>query len=126
MKRTAPLLLFLFSSLAQPPPSPAPIKVTTHLVQVNVVVHGKKNDAVADLAKNDFTILDNGQPQQIATFAMESGRPADIKPAKFVLPLNTFTNRTEIQPAAPKAVTVILLDMLNTRFEDQVQAKKQL
>src|SRR6185295_5827634 len=104
--------------------SPPAIKVTTRLVQVNVVVHGKKNEPLTDLTKSDFTILDNGQPQQVATFTMESSRPAGVKQAKLVLPPNTFTNRTEIQPTAPKAATVILLDALNTRFEDQAYAKK--
>src|SRR5437870_2167236 len=117
MKWIAALLLLLLPAPAQSPPA---IKVTTHLVQVNVVVHGKKNEPLTDLTKNDFTILDNGHPQEIATFAMESSRPADVKKPNVVLPPNTFTNRTEIRPVSPKAVTVILLDTLNTPFESQV------
>ena len=52
------------------PQAPPVMKVTTHLVQVNVVVHGKKNEPVDDLKKDDFKIFDNGQPQQIATFSL--------------------------------------------------------
>ena len=55
------------------------MKVTTHLVQVNVVVHGKKNEALDDLKKEDFKIFDNGQPQQIATFSLESAKLAEEK-----------------------------------------------
>lgn len=122
-----------------PAPAPAPataqgqqkaqtpvMRVTTHLVQVNVVVHGKKNEPVTDLTKADFALTDDGQPQQIATFSMESSAPNANKQAKFVLPPNTFTNRMDMRPTAPKGVTVILLDGLNTKFEDQVYAKKQL
>src|SRR5579862_2170032 len=77
---------------AQPTGQPAPaIKVTTHLVQVNVVVHGKKNEPVSDLTKADFHLTDNGQPQEIATFAMESSAPdPKQQKAKLVLPPNTF------------------------------------
>src|SRR5436190_19989686 len=79
---------------AAAPPAQTPVlKVTTHLVQVNVVVHGKKNEPVADLTKDDFTLFEDGHPQQIATFAMESSRAADTKPARLALPPNTFTNK---------------------------------
>ena len=67
-------LLLMTAPAQTPAPKPAAdpqhpvLKVTTHLVQVNVVVHGKKNEPVEDLKKEDFTILDNGAPQQIATF----------------------------------------------------------
>src|SRR5581483_3124001 len=106
---------------AAPPPAQTPVlKVTTHLVQVNVVVHGKKNEPVADLTKDDFTLFEDGHPQKIATFGMESSRSADTRPARLTLPLNTFTNKAEFKPTTAKTVTVILLDTLNTSFEDQV------
>ena len=40
------------------------LRVTTHFVQVNVVVQDKKGEPVADLTRDDFTLLDQGQPQQ--------------------------------------------------------------
>ena len=101
------------------------VKVTTHLVQVNVVVHGKKNEPVEDLKKEDFTISDDGQPQQIATFSLESTKLAEAqKPPP--LGQNIFTNRIELKPKAPNSVTIMLLDGLNTKFEDQIYAKQQL
>ena len=103
------------------------VKVTTHLVQVNVVVHGKKNEPIDDLKMEDFALFDNKQPQKIATFSMESARLAEEKTKKTPpLPQNTFTNRAELKPKAPNSVTVMLLDGLNTKFEDQVYAKQQL
>jgi VWFA-related protein len=103
------------------------LKVTTHLVQINVVVHGRKNEPVDDLKREDFAIFDNKQRQQIATFSMESALAAGNKAQKVApLPQNTFTNRVELRPKAPNSVTVMLLDGLNTRFEDQVYAKQQL
>jgi VWFA-related protein len=91
-------------------------------------VHGRKNEPVTDLEKKDFTIFDDGQKQEVATFSMESVQPpaSAVKQAKLALPPNTYTNRADLRPATAKAVTVVLLDTLNTRFEDQVYAKKQL
>src|SRR5260370_6746564 len=103
------------------------LKVTTHLVQVNVVVHGKKNEAVDDLKKEDFKVYDNGQLQQIATFSLESAKLAEEKLQKApALPQNNFTNRVELRPKSANNVTVMLLDGLNTKFEDQAYAKQQL
>src|SRR3954469_24449943 len=85
------LLLSAQTPPAKPPAAAAEattpvLKVTTHLVQINVVVHGKKNDPLDDLKKADFTIFDNKQPQQIATFSMESAKLAEEKAQK-VAPL---------------------------------------
>src|SRR5882724_1381824 len=67
------------------------LKVTTRLVEVNVVVHGRKNDPVDDLKREDFTIFDNKQRQQIATFSLESAKLAGEKTQKLPpLPQNTF------------------------------------
>src|ERR1700722_13322788 len=116
-------LILLMTAAAQ---TPAPVlKTTTHLVQVNVVVHGKKDQPVEDLKKEDFTVLDNGQPQQIATFSLESANPAEAQ-KRTPLGQNIFTNRVELKPKAPNSVTILLLDRLNTRLEDQVYAKQQL
>src|SRR5947208_15413917 len=99
----APLLL---PAPAQTPaPSQPLVKVTTHLVTVNVVVHGKKNEPVDDLTKDDFTIFDNKQAQQIASFSMESVKVAQEKTKTLApLPQNTFTNRAELRPKAPNSV----------------------
>jgi VWFA-related protein len=94
------------------------------LVQVGVVVHDKKGQPVADLAKDDFTLADEGQPQKIAFFSVESAL-APVAPAR-TLPPNYFTNRLEFRSSAPASVTAILFDALNTAFEDQVYSKNQL
>src|SRR5712692_6508611 len=120
-----------------PPPSAAPpggtgqnrqeptvLRVTTRLVQVNVIVQGKKGEPVGDLTQGDFTLLDQGESQTISTFSMESTRvlPARVQP----LPANFFTNRYEQKGGAPTSVTVILLDGLNTKFEDMAYARQQI
>ncbi len=60
-----------FASFAQAPkgsPAPQTLKVTTHLVVLNVVVTDKKGNPVTDLTKEDFKVFENEQLQAIATF----------------------------------------------------------
>jgi VWFA-related protein len=114
---------------AAPAQAPPVLRVTTRLVQVNVVVHGKKGAPVLGLTQGDFEITDDGIPQQIATLSVESMlSPPPARGARPVaaLPPNLFTNEKVFGPARPKAITVILLDGLNTSFADQAYARQQL
>ena len=52
-------------------PQPARLRVTTELVLVNVVVRDKKGNPVADLKKEDFTVFEDGQKQQVSSFDFE-------------------------------------------------------
>ena len=117
-------LLFLLNPAilsAQSAPSdsrPAPtLRVATHLVEVHVIVQSEKGEPIAGLTKDDFTLLDRGQPQKIAFFSEESGglRPASAQP----LAPDTFSNRFEQTGQMPGSVTVVLLDTLNTPFTVQ-------
>jgi len=110
-----------------PPPAkqePPVLRVTTHLVQVSVIVQDKKGEPVAGLTKDDFSILDRGQPQTISTFSVESIHP--LPPPAEPPPPNLFSNRFEQKGGAPASVTVILLDALNTKFEDMAYARQQI
>ena len=49
----------------------ARIQVSSELVLVNVVAHDKKGNLVRDLKKGDFTLLEDGKKQEIATFDFE-------------------------------------------------------
>jgi VWFA-related protein len=108
------------------------IKVTTRLVQVNVVVHDKKGEPVGDLTKDDFILLDKGQEQKIQFFSKESSEtvPTNTPPLPPGVVSNRYTNFTSggqshLAPL-PTALTVILLDGLNTAFTDQHYAKEAL
>src|SRR5579872_6587009 len=101
-------LIVLLPAPAQTPapkdtaPASSILQVTTHLAQVNVVVHGKKNEPVDDPTQEDFKVHANGQLQQIATFSLESAKLAEEKLQKApALPQNTFTNRVELRPKSP-------------------------
>jgi VWFA-related protein len=103
-----------------------PLKVSTRLVQVNVIATDKSGKPVTDLTKVEFTLRDQGKPQEISYFSLEKSRafgPAEGAPN---LPANTYTNRLELKSGVPSAVTVILIDALNTRFTDRRYAQSEI
>jgi VWFA-related protein len=66
---------------APPPPSQAPaqtsnqetrIRINTEIVLVNVIARDKHGNLIRDLKKDDFTVLEDGQRQQLASFDFEN------------------------------------------------------
>jgi VWFA-related protein len=100
------------------------LRLTTRLVQVNVVVQDRGGRPVGDLKKEDFVLNDNGKTQEIRMFSVES-KDQVYGPAA-PLPLNVFSNRLEQRSGAPANVTAILLDGLNTKWGDQAVARRQI
>src|SRR5271165_4437650 len=107
------------------PQETAKIRATTRLVQVSVVVTDKKGEPVTGLTKDDFTVLDEANPQQIAFFTEAAPPPASAA-ATPLLPKNVFTNRYDLKGQDPGAVTIILFDAENTATEDQIYLKRQV
>jgi VWFA-related protein len=128
------LMLFCQAAQLQAPPAadqvsantqaPKPIRSTTRLVQVSVVVTDKKGEPVTGLKKEEFTVLDESKPQEIAFFAGEVPAPAGSNPP--VLPPDVFTNRFDLKGQDPGAVTVVLFDSLNTAVQDQGYVRGQV
>jgi VWFA-related protein len=96
-------------------------RTNTRLVQVNVVVHDKHGQPIADLKKEDFTVLEHGRPQQISLFLMNdaAGAPAAASP----LPPHIFSNAVAARGGTPSGVTALLLDLVNTSALDQKRAR---
>src|SRR5215472_14620605 len=66
---------FPLASFGQQPsvPQASPtIRATAELVLVNVVARDKKGNLVRDLKQQDFTVLEDGQKQQISSFDFEN------------------------------------------------------
>ncbi|MGI8741257.1 MAG: VWA domain-containing protein [Bryobacteraceae bacterium] len=121
------VLYLIPSTQSQTAPAPGPVvlKSTTRLVQINVIAQDKKGQPIPDLTKQEFHIKVNGKPQPVSVFSVEStGALPQSAPVK--LPPNTFTNRLEEREGTPSSVTLLLLDALNTKFEDQAYAKQQV
>lgn len=86
---------------------PAPtLHVTSSLVFLDVTVLDKKGrPVVAGLTKDDFTITEEKKPQRIFSF-----EPPDIHA------INANSSEEDSESNAP--VTILVLDLLNSRFED--------
>jgi VWFA-related protein len=124
LKRVLCVCLLGFSSatgvaFAQdvPPAGPtAPtLTVTTRIVVLDVVVTQRKGHAVVDsgLTRDDFTVLEDGKPQQIRSFeAPEEHRMPQGAEAVVV------HSAADLGKIGDAPVTVLVLDELNSRFED--------
>lgn len=115
----------LSAQQAQPAASsiPAPtIRVTTHMVLVDVVVTDKQGKAITGLKPEDFVIEENGKTQKIASLTT----PADTAPAPAAaLPPGIYSNKPQYRSTGTP-ITVMLLDALNTPFTDQAYARGQM
>jgi VWFA-related protein len=109
-------------ALATPLAAQPIIRVTTRLVQIDVVAHDR-HGAVADLTKENFTIFDRGQPQPVAVFEK---RLAESSPTPTASAPGVFTNDSGSPNAAVASSTVVLLDGLNSPVMDQYQAKEDV
>ncbi len=107
------------------PPAPAPpvITATTRLVQVSVIAK-ENGEPAAGLKAEDFTVRVDGRPQKISYFTAESTGPSPV--ANTPLPPHTFTNILAARGQTINGITVVLLDLVNTRLVDRMYARQQL
>ena len=90
------------------------IHVSTRLVEIGVIVRDK-NGPVENLTKADFTILDRNKPRQLSIFYADAAAAAQ-QPPQQPLPQNTFSDVPHYGTTAPRSVTIVLLDNLNTLY----------
>ena len=92
------------------------------MVLVDVVVTDKQGKAVSGLTRDDFTVEENGKPQKLSTFQT----PGESQlPMATALPPGIYSNRPQYRSPG-LALTVLLLDALNTPFKDQAYARRQM
>lgn len=110
---SASTLLFLIPSVPsvaqsdqQQSASPPTLRVTSSLVFLDVTVLDKKgHPVVTGLTRDDFTITEDKKPERIFSF-----EPPDIHT------INAKTSDENPDGKAP--VTILVLDLLNSRWED--------
>ena len=115
------------TALAQDSPAAAEeatLRVATRLVQAVVIAETKGGEPVTDLRREDFKLLDGGREEIISIFA--SGVSGARDSSQLSLPSGTFSNQFESTGSGSFSGTVVLLDGLNTRTEDQAYARGQI
>jgi VWFA-related protein len=108
----SPTLIFGAQAKAQQPDVPT-LNVSSRIVLLDVVVTDKQGRPVTDLKQSDFAVYEDKLPQKISSFEV---------PSVHELPVVSSTTEL-INPDDPKSfgqspVTVLVLDELNTHFED--------
>src|SRR5437016_3985354 len=111
------IILTLFAPVFGQQPKPSPqvgtqskdevVRVTTNLVQVDVVVTDKDGKQVSDLRPEDFEVFEDGRKQRITNFSYISTDAASIstdaasasQPANTPAAQTTDKNAPTIQPA---------------------------
>ena len=94
------------------------IKVTSRLVVLDVVVTDKAGNIVPDLTQKDFTVFEDKAQQSIRSFegpAMHHLAP-DVK----------IDSTADLAKAPETPVTVLVLDELNSNFQDMSYARHEL
>lgn len=89
------------------------LTVTTRIVVLDVMVTDKKGNPVhRDLTSDDFTIYEDKQPQRTRSFE---------KPDQHQMPRGTteiVNAAVDLKKIGDAPVTILVLDELNSRFED--------
>ena len=93
----------------------------SQIVQLDVVVRNAKDELVRGLHAGDFTVTEDRTPQKIVSFEATSPKPADQRDS---LQVDSTAELDRREPDAP--VTIIVLDELAVRFEDQYFARYSL
>jgi VWFA-related protein len=89
---------------------------------LDVTVLDKDQHNVRDLTRDDFTIVEAGQLQTIRNFESFSDHPLPPSITK-----TSLQGTADLQRVAPRApVTILVLDELNSNFEDAAFARTQI
>jgi VWFA-related protein len=104
------------------------VRSRTDLVRVTILARDHSGKPVAGLKASDFTVTEDGTPQDISFFdASGAASPASAPPATVVpaaapaVSATVFSNLVAADRV--RNVTVILLDRMNTAWSDQAQAR---
>jgi len=98
-------------------------KANAQSVIVNVLVTGKDGKPVHGLGKDRFVVEEDGKQQAITSFEEHTGtasEPANVPK----LPPFFFTNVPRVKEN--DALTVLLLDSLNTQIQDQATVREEM
>jgi VWFA-related protein len=101
------------------------IRVTTRIVVLDVVVTDKKGNVVTrPLGKDDFTVLEDGVPQTLRSFETPAEHviPAGAGPAGAAV----VNSAADLKKIGDAPVTVLVLDELNSTFEEMSYARQMM
>jgi VWFA-related protein len=95
----------------------------TNLVLVPVVVADKTGTHISGLSKDDFEVDEDGKAKSIST--LEEITTSNSPVTRSTSPVGIYTNQM-VTGSSPKRLTVFVLDLVNTPFLDQSNAREEL
>ncbi|HEX8139939.1 MAG TPA: VWA domain-containing protein [Pyrinomonadaceae bacterium] len=135
------LMLSLFAPFAtvtgqRPPQTPAPdedsdevVRITSNLVQVDVVVTDQKGNQVTDLTAEDFEILEDDRPQKITNFSYVSNLTAPAEPVARPEPKEKNAPPVppvRLRPEQVRRTIALVVDDLGLSFESAYSTRRAL
>ena len=100
--------------------APAPIRVRVNVVEVRAVVRDEHGKPVANLAREDFQLFDDGKPQTIANFTLETPevRSAEAAAAASARPMENL-----MPASAPVRFVALVFDDTHLSPTDLMYAR---
>ncbi len=132
-KAIAAFFILLLSVVAFPqdkqrkPDGDQPIRISTELVQLDVVVTDKNGRVVSDLTKDDFELQESGKKQLINFFEfVEAEKKKDSAPP--TLSDARADRRSDEEPTLSdvRRIFAFIIDDLTIRYEDLVYIRQML
>jgi VWFA-related protein len=101
------------------------VEVQRNIVLVRAIVRDAKGRPVSGLTKNDFRLFDNGKPQEIDQFSIESSARAPSIPPQDLGKESEGEAGSEQAPAntMPRNYQALYFDDVETKFEDIARAR---
>jgi VWFA-related protein len=100
------------------------LRSTSRLVVVDVIVTGRDGKFLPGLRAADFIVLDNKVPQPIAGFSENPANLRSLAEAE-TQPQGSDSELIQVTDNASGEVAAVVLDGLNTEFEDQSYARAE-
>jgi VWFA-related protein len=105
--------------------SPFKVQVQRNMVVVRVIVRDSNGRPVPALRKEDFRLLDNGKPQEIDQFALESSSrtSATVRPAPGKEPEEEAASEAGAVKVTTRNYQALYFDDVQMKFEDIAHAR---
>jgi VWFA-related protein len=106
--------------------TPATFRTKVNLVLVPVVIRDHQGRVIGDLRKEDFQLFDNGKPQTISSFSVETLASQTVEPVKTETPPAPIGEESPVatNPAdIPKRFVVYFFDDVHLAMSDLMQVR---
>jgi VWFA-related protein len=130
------LLVLLNCAFFAQKPTPTPdddvVKISTNLIQIDVIVTDNKGKIVTDLKPEDFEIYENGKKQEMTNFlfvntvtqtkTVEAIKKPKGKEDKSAMPIPPI----QLKPEQVKRTVALIVDDLGLSFESMARVRNSL